>query len=71
MTDKQALTQRNLILLNVSILPVQVQKIGMNKDDNVYEIANDFIDKHDLNPDFLETIANWLENEIEKIDPKM
>jgi hypothetical protein len=41
----------------------------MNKGDNVYVIASDFIDRHDLNPDYLETIASWLDNEIEKINP--
>jgi hypothetical protein len=41
----------------------------MNKADNVYMVASEFIDKHDLNPDYLETIASWLDNEIEKVNP--
>ena len=35
----------------------QAAKIGINKGDNPYMVASNFIDDHDLNPDYLETIA--------------
>ena len=41
----------------------------MNKDENPYMVASNFIDDHDLNQDYLETIVSWLDNELEKLDP--
>jgi len=45
------------------------EKLGMNKDENPYMVASNFIDDHDLNQDYLETIVSWLDNELEKLDP--
>ena len=39
-------------------------KLGMNKDSNAYMVASQFIDDHDLNPDYLETIVGWLDEQV-------
>jgi hypothetical protein len=39
----------------------------MNKDSNPYMVASTFIDDHDLNPDYLETIVGWLDEQMDKV----
>ena len=45
-------------------------KLGVNKNDNPYMLASNFIDDHDLNPDYLETIVGWLDEQMEKVGPE-
>ena len=45
-------------------------KIGMNKNDNPYMAASNFIDDYDVNPDHLETIVGWLDEQMDKVCPK-
>ena len=45
-------------------------KLGVNKNDNPYMLASNFIDDHDLNPDYLETIVGWLDEQMDKVGAK-
>jgi phospholipase A-2-activating protein len=45
-------------------------RLGMNKASNPYIVASEFIDEHDLNGDYLETIVAWLDEQMDKVCPK-
>jgi len=57
-------------VFDIEVEEGRMEKLGINKKDNPYMIASDFIDKHDLNPDYMETIVGWLDEEMGKLDPE-
>lgn len=45
-------------------------KVGVNKDSNHYMVASDFLDEHELDQNYLETIVTWLDEQMERVCPK-
>lgn len=68
---KQSLNGKDFdFVFEIEIEEGKKAKLGVNKGDNPYVLASNFIDDHDLNQDYLETIVGWLDEQMDKVCPK-